>query len=98
MRGTRCQMAAFPGAPVSQGVRRRMLSHTQLSSAMQRAITLAHRGPAGDVNPQVGCVILDEHGTIICEGIHAGAGTEHAEIVALTNHNPCLDPATLTSV
>jgi len=75
-----------------------MLSHTQLSSAMQRAITLAHRGPAGDVNPQVGCVILDEHGTIISEGFHAGAGTDHAEIVALTNLNPGLDPATLTAV
>lgn len=75
-----------------------MLSHTQLSSAMQRAITLAHRGPSNDVNPQVGCVILDDRGAIIAEGFHAGAGTDHAEIVALTNLNPGFDPAGLTAV
>lgn len=75
-----------------------MLSHTQLSSAMQRAITLAHRGPSDDVNPQVGCVILDDRGAIISEGFHAGAGTDHAEIVALTNLNPGFDPAGLTAV
>lgn len=75
-----------------------MLSHTQLSTAMQRAITLAHRGPAHDTNPQVGCVILDEHGQMMAEGFHAGAGTDHAEIVALTNLHPGLNPAELTAV
>lgn len=75
-----------------------MLSHTQLSSAMQRAITLAHRGPADDANPQVGCVIVDQHGQTVSEGFHAGAGTDHAEIVALTNLHPGLDPTTLTAV
>ena len=75
-----------------------MLSHTQLSSAMQRAITLAHRGPSDDVNPQVGCVIVDDHGDIVAEGYHAGAGTDHAEIVALSNLRPGVNPAKLTAV
>ena len=75
-----------------------MLSHTQLSSAMQRAITLAHRGPSHDVNPQVGCVIVDKNGQIVAEGFHAGAGTDHAEIVALTNLHPGLNPTELTAV
>jgi len=75
-----------------------MLSHNQLVSAMQRAITLAHRGPADDINPQVGCVILNADGAIIAEGFHAGAGTDHAEIVALSNLDPGEDPATLTAV
>lgn len=75
-----------------------MVSHTQLASAMQRAITLAHRGPADDPNPQVGCVILDAHGTIVAEGFHNGAGTDHAEIVALTELDLSLDPAELTAV
>ena len=75
-----------------------MLSHTQLATAMQRAILLAHRGPAEDPNPQVGCVILDAGGTIVAEGFHNGAGTDHAEIVALTELDPALDPAELTAV
>ena len=53
-------------------------------TAMRRAIELAQtvgvpRGP----NPRVGCVILDTDGTPIAEGFHRGAGTPHAEIVAL---------------
>ncbi len=75
-----------------------MLSHTQLASAMQRAITLAYRGPAEDPNPQVGCVILDACGDIVAEGFHNGAGTDHAEIVALTELDPALEPAELTAV
>lgn len=75
-----------------------MLSHTQLSSAMQRSIKLAHCGPPHDINPQVGCVIVDAHGQIVSEGFHAGAGTDHAEIVALTNLRPGLNPAELTAV
>lgn len=75
-----------------------MLSHTQLATAMRHAIMLAHRGPANDPNPQVGCVIVDADGTIVAEGFHNGAGTDHAEIVALTELDPVLDPAQLTAV
>src|SRR5690625_6739330 len=97
MRGTRCTLQHFP-AHLYLGVQRRMLSHNELDSVMQRAITLAHRGPADDINPHVGCVILNADGAIIAEGFHAGAGTDHAEIVALSNLDPGEDPATLTAV
>ncbi len=52
---------------------------------MRRAIELAHNGPATGLNPRVGCVILDEHGTIIAEGWHRGVGTAHAEVDALSS-------------
>ncbi|MDN6150135.1 MAG: riboflavin biosynthesis protein RibD, partial [Yaniella sp.] len=75
-----------------------MLSHTQLSSAMQRAITLAQRGPSDDINPQVGCVIIDGAGSIVAEGYHAGSGSDHAEVAALKNLDPQLNPVALTAV
>ena len=50
---------------------------------MRRALDLAHRGPAIDANPQVGCVILDPESRIIAEGWHRGSGTAHAETDAL---------------
>lgn len=75
-----------------------MLSHTQLSSAMQRAITLAQRGPSDDINPQVGCVIIDATGSIVSEGYHAGVGSVHAEVAALRNLDPQLNPVSLTAV
>lgn len=34
-------------------------------------------------NPRVGCVILDEQGVPVGHGFHRGAGTPHAEVVAL---------------
>jgi diaminohydroxyphosphoribosylaminopyrimidine deaminase/5-amino-6-(5-phosphoribosylamino)uracil reductase len=69
--------------------------------AMRRSLELALRGPAYGVNPQVGAVILDEDLNIIAEGWHRGAGTPHAEVMALANlaasygDNP---PANLTAV
>ncbi len=69
--------------------------------AMRRSLELALNGPAHGVNPQVGAVILDEDLNIIAEGWHQGAGTPHAEVVALSNlsetygSNP---PANLTAV
>jgi len=50
---------------------------------MSRAIDLAARGPLGDPNPRVGAVIVDPHGAIVGEGFHEGAGTPHAEVMAL---------------
>ncbi len=69
--------------------------------AMRRSLELALNGPAHGVNPQVGAVILDEDLNIIAEGWHQGAGTPHAEVMALSNlsdtygSNP---PTNLTAV
>jgi diaminohydroxyphosphoribosylaminopyrimidine deaminase / 5-amino-6-(5-phosphoribosylamino)uracil reductase len=51
---------------------------------MDRCLELgeAYRGRTSP-NPLVGCVIVNRAGKIIAEGAHAGAGTDHAEIVAL---------------
>jgi diaminohydroxyphosphoribosylaminopyrimidine deaminase / 5-amino-6-(5-phosphoribosylamino)uracil reductase len=51
--------------------------------AMERALSLALRGPRG-VNPQVGAVILSSAGDVLAEGWHRGAGTVHAEVDALS--------------
>lgn len=50
--------------------------------AMSRALRLALDGPRSR-NPQVGAVILAPDGTVLAEGHHAGAGSAHAEVVAL---------------
>lgn len=55
------------------------------AQAMQRAIDLAQKGPEYGPNPRVGCVILDESGTVIGEGFHRGAGTAHAEVAAIAD-------------
>ena len=52
--------------------------------AMRRARELAERGPRTGENPQVGCVLVDDAGTIVAEGWHRGAGTAHAEVDALS--------------
>jgi diaminohydroxyphosphoribosylaminopyrimidine deaminase / 5-amino-6-(5-phosphoribosylamino)uracil reductase len=52
-------------------------------AAMRRAVECAALGPAHGPNPRVGCVILDGSGAVAGEGYHAGAGTAHAEVVAL---------------
>lgn len=57
-------------------------SEQQVHAAMQRALALAANGPVG-LNPRVGCVILDPDGELAGEGRHEGAGTPHAEVVAL---------------
>lgn len=48
-----------------------------------RAVELAALGPEGDPNPRVGAVIVDAAGQVVGEGYHRGAGTAHAEVVAL---------------
>lgn len=50
---------------------------------MRRALRAALRGPAADPNPRVGALVLDAAGEVVGEGHHAGAGTPHAEVVAL---------------
>lgn len=55
---------------------------------MSRAIELAARGPLGDPNPRVGAVIVDLRGLVVGEGFHQGAGTPHAEVMALSQAGP----------
>src|SRR5689334_2476682 len=50
---------------------------------MRRALDLAARGPQVDPNPRVGCVVVSPQGEVVGEGWHRGAGTPHAEVVAL---------------
>ncbi len=54
-------------------------------AAMDRALELATRGPVGGPNPRVGCVLLDGSGRTLAEGWHEGAGTAHAEAVAVAS-------------
>ncbi len=56
---------------------------------MRRALDLA-ADPAAPLgpNPRVGCVLLDPAGGVVAEGFHRGAGTPHAEAVALAAAGP----------
>jgi len=58
-----------------------MTDHDRL---MRRALALAARGPETGVNPQVGCVLVNDAGEVVAEGWHRGAGTPHAEVDALS--------------
>ena len=60
-----------------------MTANESFEAPMARALEIAANGPSG-VNPQVGCVLLDVHGTIVAEGWHRGAGSAHAEVDALS--------------
>jgi len=53
-------------------------------AAMRRALALAAspQVPHGP-NPRVGAVLLDPRAGVVGEGYHAGAGSPHAEVVAL---------------
>lgn len=55
---------------------------------MRRAISIGARGPAGDLNPQVGCVVAGSNGEVLSEGWHRGVGTMHAEVDALSRLLP----------
>lgn len=61
-----------------------MLDSQAYEPAMRRAMELALLGPKFGPNPQVGAVILDKDLNIIAEGFHNGAGTNHAEVEALS--------------
>lgn len=64
-------------------------SNEQYETAMRHALSIAARGPVVGGNPQVGCVLIDDAGAIVAEGWHRGAGTDHAEVDALTKvENP----------
>lgn len=52
--------------------------------ALQRALEIAaHPAVPLGPNPRVGCVLLSAEGTVLAEGHHRGAGTDHAEAAAL---------------
>jgi len=65
-----------------------MQQQHRLESVMRRALQLAAYGPATGVNPRVGCVILSPTGETLAEGWHRGAGTNHAEVDALSHLAP----------
>ena len=60
------------------------MTNKQELAAMRRALRLAAStdAPSGQ-NPRVGAVILDRSGVAVGEGYHRGAGTPHAEVLAL---------------
>jgi len=68
---------------------------TSIENGMRHALSLAVHGPAWGVNPQVGCVLLNDAGEIVAEGWHRGAGTPHAEVDALSK---IVDATGLTAV
>ncbi|MGL5809859.1 MAG: bifunctional diaminohydroxyphosphoribosylaminopyrimidine deaminase/5-amino-6-(5-phosphoribosylamino)uracil reductase RibD [Nocardioides sp.] len=63
---------------------------------MRRALALAASPgvPLGP-NPRVGCVVIDPAGEVIAEAFHRGAGTPHAEVVALRDAGPAAVGATV---
>lgn len=63
--------------------------HERWSGAMREALTAAQSpdAPFG-VNPRVGCVIVSPDGVIVGRGHHRGAGTPHAEVMALADAGP----------
>jgi len=70
----------------------------RIRQIMKRAVKLAKRGPQANPNPRVGAIVLSPDGQIIGEGYHLGAGTPHAEVVAMADaaaHGHSLIGATL---
>ncbi len=61
---------------------------------MRGAIELA-AGHRTHPNPRVGAVVIDQHGKVVGEGAHLGAGQAHAEVVALEKAGASAAGATL---
>lgn len=61
---------------------------------MRRALELGRQHPTHP-NPRVGAVIVDPSGGVIGEGAHRGAGSDHAEVVALAAAGSTAAGATL---
>lgn len=56
------------------------LWHAHMGRALELAVAVDAPRSA---NPRVGCVIVDDAGSVVGEGHHRGAGTAHAEVDAL---------------
>src|SRR5688500_16868731 len=61
---------------------------------MRRALALALEPPFTSPNPRVGAVIV-AGGKVVGGGAHQGAGTPHAEVVALGAAGPAARGATM---
>ncbi|WP_420110838.1 bifunctional diaminohydroxyphosphoribosylaminopyrimidine deaminase/5-amino-6-(5-phosphoribosylamino)uracil reductase RibD, partial [Pseudactinotalea sp.] len=60
------------------------MAHHHERAAMRHALELAGSpGVPLHPNPRVGCVLLGPGGESVGSGYHRGAGTEHAEVVAI---------------
>ncbi len=64
------------------------------AAIMTLALELAARGPVPDPNPRVGAIIVNADGVIVGAGFHAGAGTPHAEALALAQAGPAAQGGT----
>lgn len=62
---------------------------------MRRAIELAQEWPHTHPNPRVGAVVVGASGEVVGEGWHRGPGTDHAEIVALSQAGDAVAGATI---
>lgn len=60
-----------------------MIDQAGVERLMRDALDLARLGPTVDPNPRVGAVVADANGRVVGRGHHRGAGTPHAEVVAL---------------
>ena len=59
------------------------MNETKHHQHMRRALELAARATFTSPNPKVGCVLVREN-EIVGEGHHAGSGSPHAEVIALS--------------
>ena len=65
------------------------VDHDRWSGVMREALSAAQSPDARfGVNPRVGCVIVSPAGVIVGRGHHQGAGTPHAEVMALADAGP----------
>ncbi len=65
-----------------------MNERADVERLMRDALSLARQGPVADPNPRVGAVVTDVEGKVVGRGYHLGAGTPHAEVVALAEAGP----------
>lgn len=65
-----------------------MIDQIGVEWLMRHALERARLGPAVDPNPRVGAVVADVDGHVVGRGHHRGAGTPHAEVVALAEAGP----------
>lgn len=71
---------AFKGLPAP--------AHTRDVASLRRCVEAALAGPEVNPNPRVGALIVDAAGDVVGRGYHGGAGTAHAEVVALSEAGP----------